>query len=101
MKLEPCATIKGRLLDSDGNPFEGIRLSAAAYGPDYRLPAGQARSEPDGRFVLDTLPPGAESYWVATDGFDNEVGYTKIAEKLTVGPGKTLDLGDIKLKRKK
>ena len=51
--------------------------------------------------MIDTLPPGGESYWVATDGFDSEVGYTKIAEKVTVGPGKTLDLGDIKLKRKK
>jgi beta-lactamase regulating signal transducer with metallopeptidase domain/protocatechuate 3,4-dioxygenase beta subunit len=100
VKLEPCATIKGRLLDADGNAIEAVRLSAAAYGQDYWLPAGQCATGRDGRFVLDNLPPGAESYWVNKDD-DREVEFTKIAEKLRVIAGQTIDLGDIKLKRKK
>jgi beta-lactamase regulating signal transducer with metallopeptidase domain/protocatechuate 3,4-dioxygenase beta subunit/5-hydroxyisourate hydrolase-like protein (transthyretin family) len=101
VKLEPAATIKGRLLDAEGNPLEGVRLSAAAYGQNYWLPAGQSRSDSAGRFVFDALPPGAEWYWVATDGFDRDVEFTNIAEKVTLAAGKTIDLGDTKLKRKK
>jgi beta-lactamase regulating signal transducer with metallopeptidase domain/protocatechuate 3,4-dioxygenase beta subunit len=102
--LEPCATVKGRLLDEDGVPFEHVSLTATARGGDrywLHAPGTGTETRSDGRFVLNNIPPGAEFYSIDTSGIDREVGFETVAEKVVIADGKTIDLGDIKLKRKK
>ena len=90
--LQPCAILKGRFVDADGVPVKNVNLEPGARGDGYWLgETGMNRSDADGKFQLD-LPPGAEYYTIWAGGFGN------IAEKLLVSAGKTIDLGDIKVK---
>jgi hypothetical protein len=97
--LEPCATIKGRLLGEDGVPLKHVRLRARAHlgdGSSFPLPQGQ--TDADGRFVLHGLPPGCE-YTIRTIGRGAEPGSASVMEKTVIAPGRTIDLGEIKPKR--
>jgi hypothetical protein len=97
--LEPCATIKVRLLGEGGVPLKHLRLSVTANlgaGHSVLAPPGQSNSE--GRFVLNRLPPGCESYEIGTNRLGGEPGYVMLVEKVVIAAGKTIDLGDVKLK---
>jgi beta-lactamase regulating signal transducer with metallopeptidase domain/5-hydroxyisourate hydrolase-like protein (transthyretin family) len=94
--LEPCATVKGRLIDAEGVPFKNMEVSAVARGGEkYWLNSGDAYCDSDGRFVFDKVVPGAEYYTI------NAREFGQVAERVVVAAGKTIDLGDIKLKRRK
>ncbi len=97
VKLEPYATIKGRLLDEEGMPLKFVNVGVVARGDNYVLPPWRngVESQADGRFVVSNVAAGAEYYEVLADGFDEP-----IAKKLSVSAGQTIDLGDIKRKRK-
>ncbi|HEV8002373.1 MAG TPA: hypothetical protein VGP63_20960, partial [Planctomycetaceae bacterium] len=94
--LEPCATIVGRLVDRDGVALRGQLEGVPRPGGDFwpRLPARPTHV--DGTFEYE-LPPGC-AYWVAANGqkFRGET----VAKAITVEAGKTLNLGDIKIKRR-
>lgn len=61
VQLRPGASLSGRVLDSDGNPVEGARLSVATmvadspYGPSSAM-APAAASDATGRFELGGVP---------------------------------------------
>jgi hypothetical protein len=99
--LEPCATVKGRLVDEEGAPFKHARLSINANVAGSVLPASQGECRSDGRFVLDRLAPGCESYTIYAIGLERGRTFSTVAEKLVVAAGKTIDLGEIKLKLRK
>jgi beta-lactamase regulating signal transducer with metallopeptidase domain/protocatechuate 3,4-dioxygenase beta subunit len=93
--LEPCATVKGRLIDEEGIPIKSREVTPIARGRDNLwLSIGRTNSDSDGRFILHNLVPGTEFYTIFVHGFGN------VAEKVVVAAGKTIDLGDIKLKRR-
>jgi hypothetical protein len=96
--LEPCATLVGRLVDDEGVPFKGVELQASpAPGsyPWFFIPLVVCRS--DGKFECDGLMPGCD-YGLVVHG--NEVKVQFPFRKIAIEPGKTIALGDIKLKRR-
>jgi protocatechuate 3,4-dioxygenase beta subunit len=98
--LEPCATIKGRLLGEDGVLLKHVRLLAMAHlGDGSALFAAQGQTDSQGRFVLNHLPPGCE-YTIRTIGRGRESRFAGVMEKTLIAPGRTIDLGDVKLKRR-
>src|SRR5580704_8474261 len=100
--LEPCATVKGRLVDAEGVPFKHAGLVIRAHvSEDHSLTATQGECDSDGRFVLETLAPGAQYYTIHTKESGKELGFETVAERVVFVPGQTIDLGDIKLKRQK
>jgi beta-lactamase regulating signal transducer with metallopeptidase domain len=101
--LEPCATVKGRLLDADGVPIKNAHLSATARGGDgYSIiEPGKPSLDADGKFQLTDLPAGCDFYSIHVTRIGNDVRFDTIAEKVVVVAGKTIDLGEIRLKREK
>jgi hypothetical protein len=97
VKLEPYATVTGRLLDEEGAPLKFVNVQVTAQGNNYVLPpfASGVESQADGRFAVKNVAAGGEYYVVDADGFDEP-----IAKRLSVSAGQTIDLGDIKRKRK-
>ncbi len=98
VKLEPCATLVGRIVDEDGVPILGISLEASPTpGGDFwpRLPAVVDRA--DGKFEYCGLLPGCD-YAIQATGPD--IDPQSATDKVKIQPGKTIDLGDVKLKRR-
>ena len=97
VKLEPYGTVKGRLLDEEGMPLKFVNVDVVARGDNYVLPPWRngVESQADGRFAVSNVAAGAEYYEVGVEGFDEP-----IAKKLAVSSGQTIDLGDIRRKRK-
>ncbi|HKB03205.1 MAG TPA: sigma-70 family RNA polymerase sigma factor [Gemmataceae bacterium] len=64
VKLEPCATVTGRVVNADGKPMADIRIGAV-MGLDEPDPTGvgdipsrEIRTDKDGRFKIEGLVPG-------------------------------------------
>ncbi len=100
VKLEPAATITGRVVDADGQPVPGALVGThpqpgGAFSP--RLP--EVVSGKDGRFTFANIPVGCQYGVYARSG----ASYvdTKFAWKkdITVRPGETTDIGDLKFDR--
>jgi hypothetical protein len=92
VKLEPCATLKARLLDKSGDPVQGASLRFAEVGRmDSILAMPRGATDRDGRLNYTALVPGAR-YTVYCDAGQNLL--RSIAEDLTVSPGEIIDLGE-------
>jgi hypothetical protein len=98
LTLERCATITGRLVDEQGNPVNHAEVDASPrprVGGPWRRPAA---SRPDGRFECTDLLAGCDFYELEAEG--PEIGRVTVARRVVIAPGKTIDLGDIKLNRR-
>jgi beta-lactamase regulating signal transducer with metallopeptidase domain len=96
--LEPCATLVGRLVDDEGIPFQGVEVQASpAPGtyPYFFIPI--VVSHADGTFECRGLFPGCD-YGLVVHGSDVKIQFP--LKKIAVEPGKTVDLGNVKLKRR-
>jgi hypothetical protein len=99
IKLEPCATVRGRLLDEDGSPVKnvGVRASAIRNGRAVlELFPLETETNADGRFECN-LPVGGENYTI--DAYRAKGGFVTVARNVPFSPEKTIDLGEIKIKR--
>jgi hypothetical protein len=108
--LQRAGSIKGRLVDEDGIPLAGARLSVQTHYPDAEGfgPPRQGlwpedatyTSDADGRFVIDGLRPGLKtSIYVQSKtrpGFRLDAG--DVFREITSQPGEIRDLGDVKVK---
>ncbi len=94
VKLLPCGTLQGRLLDKDGKPAVDVRLGikpAALIDLDRPFPI--AKTDQDGRFETKHFIPTAKFNLYATSSNNPQ----EIADTIELQPGQTLDLGDVKL----
>jgi hypothetical protein len=93
VRLEPCGSVVGRLLDQDGQPAAGatVRLdleSLYEFGP-------RVKTDRAGRFRIDGLVPGQKCQ--ARLGAERNFGqYLGVA--FAVKPGEIKDLGDVRVK---
>jgi RNA polymerase sigma factor (sigma-70 family) len=95
VRLQPGATVTGRVVDADGRPRANVELNVSIrarrdWSDGYSLPK-KARTDANGRFRLDTLLPGYQY-----ELYDRE-GNFNFGDGLR--SGETKDLGDVPLKR--
>jgi protocatechuate 3,4-dioxygenase beta subunit len=99
VRLEPLATIAGRVVDLDGNP-----VAVARIRPDL-LPSGDyseslrgAVTDNEGRFRVENVPVGCEYSLLVLP--PATIGDWLASKKVSVKPGETIDVGDIRPKRR-
>jgi WD40 repeat protein/beta-lactamase regulating signal transducer with metallopeptidase domain len=91
--LQPAGSLSGRLLNSQGAPWPGIKLSGEGVpGEDYGNTALRLETDEDGRFLIRGLVPGRKYSIV---GMSDRIW--GVLKDQTVEAGKTKDVGDVKL----
>ncbi len=102
LKLEPAATLTGRLIDADGRPISGARMGVGYKGDkDIAAPttSGRAQDERiltngDGRFRVQGLIAGLKAMlWASKEG--RPLRTSEAFEGIGLRPGETKDLGDV------
>ncbi len=103
--LSPCATISGRVVDTDGKPVTGGIWVRLEQGDSDRSAADWFLGGPfdaDGRFRINNLPPGGaytiqardRMVWVASAKTEPErFPSFELARNLSAESGKLIDLG--------
>jgi hypothetical protein len=89
VRLQPCGTVSGRIVDPDGEPAAGVRCSGGVEGRGWR--ALDVTTDKNGRFHAEGLVPGL-GYWIM-----RPKGAASLLVEFKAEPGKHKDLGDIKL----
>ena len=84
VKLEPCGSASGRIVDGDGQPLAGFRFGLGGWGGSQ-----QAITDKEGRFRVEGLIPGMSYGLMPSTGFF-------ILADVTVESGKNKDMGDVK-----
>ena len=93
VKLEPCVTIRGRLVDDNETPISGARIHISPRpGGDYSPELESATTDEKGHFEHAGVLPGT-TYAVMAESVQK--GFTTLAKNLAVEPGETIDLGKI------
>jgi hypothetical protein len=95
VKLQKCATLTGRLLDEDGQPRAGVELMGKNVDGNFYGFFGGGKTDKDGRFKIEGIMPGVK-VGLATSKPGTITG--TVVEQITLKPGETIDLGDVKSK---
>src|SRR5262249_52162017 len=90
VKLQPCGSASGRVVDQDGQPVAGLRLRVTGLALNSLAESAVVVTDKEGRFRAEGLVPGQE-YHLARAG-----PLTTLAGGVTVEPGKDKDLGDVR-----
>jgi RNA polymerase sigma factor (sigma-70 family) len=94
VRLQPGATVTGRLLDADGQPRAGVELQVLFRGKGHEGWHGYSperlKTDREGRFRLAALLPGCA--FLLSDGR----GSLHFGD---LRPGQAKDLGDVRMKR--
>ncbi len=97
VKLQPCGSASGRILDPDGAPVAGLHLVVQGRAlPIFGDAGGGSQlltTDKEGRFRAVGLVPGQE--YRVSEAHHN--GILRIYAPARVTPGKHQDLGDIKM----
>ncbi len=97
LSLKKWSSVKGRVLDRDGNPCENCtviivpRRNSAA-----KLPRSQTTSDRDGRFQFDRVPSVPCELWAYTRPNDKGVSENAATKKIEIPPGEQITV-DVKL----
>jgi hypothetical protein len=91
VRLDPCGSIIGRLVDRVGKPIPGVALLIAPHGDGADVSAETARTDRDGRFRGVVLPGTryTVTLWLGSRRLLEDVG------EMEVEPGGSKDLGDL------
>jgi hypothetical protein len=100
VRLQPCATITGRVVDAEGQPRAGVEL--AGFLEDGRPDPGEgmgglcgAKTDKDGRFRVRGLIPGLTWRNVCIQEGNQLTG--RVLRRVVFRPGEVKDLGDLKI----
>jgi len=110
VRMERAGSVKGRLVDEDGQPLSGAKLAATTFdadgtnlpgGPDGLWPDNETFStDGDGRFQVDGLKKDAKTtIRVTSAGTRPNVRLStgEVLKNLTAEPGEVRDLGNVKV----
>ena len=103
VRLEPWGALTGRLVDGDGKPLAGVRLGwhyPALPAPGMVPPAEPFMTDDGGRFRVEGLTPGVK-FEITLRGDQKTATAVSAGEALkglSVEPGQTKDLGDVRVK---
>jgi hypothetical protein len=94
VRLQPWGTVTGRLVTPQGEPLSGLKVSCIPRVGDHVYLADE-----QGRFRIEGLTPGLKykEVYVSKEGRVLPI-LSGEPKNLTVKPGETLDLGDLKVK---
>jgi hypothetical protein len=99
-KLEPWASVTGRLMDADGRPVARASVYAPGGGHDRRatdsVPIGTVFTDANGRFTVDGLLPGVP-YRLFYREFQPARRGGPVMDELTLKPGQERNLGELKM----
>jgi hypothetical protein len=108
VRLEPWGAVAGRILDEDGQPMAGVRISLSFRDPVFFLPVTwwvsqqgeEVRTDRQGRFHAGGITPGMKFRLHASSktSFFTLGARAKGVDEISVDAGVTLDLGDLKAK---
>lgn len=102
IELAPRVTVRGRLVDLDGEPVPGMRVTISAGGAwNFGGPEGDRRnvSDEDGRFEVERAPTGPATVIVIPPNFaTGEFGWTQSPVRIPEGK-EVAELPDIRLAR--
>jgi RNA polymerase sigma factor (sigma-70 family) len=89
VKLQPCGSMSGRMVDKEGQPRVGLRIDVGGhfFGAGMR----ELVTDKDGRFRAEGLLPGGE-YGVCLARLERNGDLAHVV----IEPGKHKDVGDIK-----
>jgi RNA polymerase sigma factor (sigma-70 family) len=101
VRLQPTATLTGRLLDIDGTPLPEVNIFGNIHPGQLNITQGwggffSGRTDKDGRFRIEELVPGVRVS--AYHQRNNSRQRDPLFDKHTFRPGEVLDLGDVKVK---
>ena len=91
VRLERWGAVAGRLVDATGKPLARVRLSLrypALANPGMRPPESAWETDGEGRFRVEGLLPGLKHELI--------LGKSHTFKDLSVAPGQTRELGDVK-----
>ena len=100
IRLEPCGTLTGRLVEEGGEPRVGVQLTCDRpfEAEDSRFEKGSLpsaiKTDKDGRFVASGLVPGLK---YSLNVWKGRMTVGEVAKDATTTAGQTRDLGDLKV----
>jgi RNA polymerase sigma factor (sigma-70 family) len=98
VKLQPYGTLLGRLVDTDGTPLAGWRVSGIVEANQFGFDRGwvgffQPTTDKDGKFHIDFLA----GLRLGASARSAKGRIARAFEKIILEPGKTRDLGNIEI----
>jgi beta-lactamase regulating signal transducer with metallopeptidase domain len=99
VKLEPCATLTGRVVDAEGTGVAGVLIHAHAEGLSPGL-LNTVRTGADGRFSHPYLTGGCKYEIVLAKPRSGGAFSNRQLPGIQLEAGKTKDLGEIKLSKR-
>jgi hypothetical protein len=104
-RLQPAATVTGRLIDEDGIPLDGRGIISDILPGQLNLSQAwgvlfYAKSDKDGRFRMEGIVPGVRvdaHIDRSSKPLNNRTFGDVVFDQLTLKPGEVRDLGDIRV----
>jgi hypothetical protein len=101
VKLQPAAVVTARLLDdSDGTPLAATVVVGYIHAGEEQRVLGRCfgKSDKDGKVRVEVVPAGVPVTGQVQHYAGNQLKILPVFEKLTLKPGETRDLGDVRLR---
>jgi RNA polymerase sigma factor (sigma-70 family) len=95
VRLEPCGSVSGRVVDQDGQPVAGLRVRVVGLGLNSLAQSQVVVTDRKGRFRAEGLVPG-QPYLLMRGRL-----FAGLGSGVSVESGKNKDMGDVKARLNK